>query len=63
MRFAKYHGIGNDFVVVDLRDADPASAAKIQDPAVVKAVCDRRFGVGGDGVLAILPSTTADARM
>jgi diaminopimelate epimerase len=63
VRFAKYHGIGNDFVVVDLRDADPAIAAKIQDPAVVKAVCDRRFGVGGDGVLAILPSTTADVRM
>jgi len=63
VRFAKYHGIGNDFLVVDLRNADPATAAKIQDPEVVKAVCDRRFGVGGDGVLAILPSTNADVRM
>jgi diaminopimelate epimerase len=63
VRFAKYHGIGNDFVVVDLRDAPAADAAKIQDPAVVKRVCDRRFGVGGDGVLAILPSTAADVRM
>jgi diaminopimelate epimerase len=59
MRFAKYHGLGNDFVVVDLRDADAVIAAAIQDPAVVRAVCDRRFGVGGDGVLAILPATTA----
>ncbi|HEX7701103.1 MAG TPA: diaminopimelate epimerase [Kofleriaceae bacterium] len=59
MRFAKYHGLGNDFVVVDLRDADAATALAIQDPDVVRAVCDRQFGVGGDGVLAILPATTA----
>lgn len=59
MRFSKYHGLGNDFVVVDLRDADAAIAAAIQDPDIVRAVCDRRFGVGGDGVLAILPATTA----
>ena len=30
---------------------------------MVRAICDRRFGVGGDGVLAILPSQTGDARM
>jgi diaminopimelate epimerase len=59
MRFAKYHGLGNDFVVVDLRDADADIARAIQDPDVVRAVCDRQFGVGGDGVLAILPATTA----
>ncbi|MCX5748489.1 MAG: diaminopimelate epimerase [Proteobacteria bacterium] len=63
MRFAKYHGIGNDFLVVDLRSASAADAAAIQTPARVVAICDRRFGVGGDGILAILPSTTADARM
>ncbi len=63
MRFAKYHGIGNDFLVVDLRDAAPAIAAAAQNPTAVRALCDRRFGVGGDGVLAILPSATAIARM
>src|SRR4051812_49096072 len=63
MRFAKYHGLGNDFLVVDLRTADPADAAAIQAPPHVIALCDRQFGVGGDGVLAILPSATADARM
>jgi diaminopimelate epimerase len=55
MRFSKYHGCGNDFVVVDLRATDAATTAAIQEPAVVQAVCDRQFGVGGDGVLAILP--------
>jgi diaminopimelate epimerase len=63
MRFGKYHGLGNDFLVVDLRDARGDEAAAAQDPEVVKALCDRQFGVGGDGVLAILPATSADARM
>lgn len=63
MRFAKYHGLGNDFLVVDLRHVSAAEAEAAQAPANVIAVCDRQFGVGGDGVLAVLPSTTADLRM
>ncbi len=63
MQFAKYHGLGNDFLVVDLRAATASEAAAVQDPQRVVALCDRQFGVGGDGVLAILPSTVADARM
>ena len=63
MRFAKYQGLGNDFLVVDLRAADPELARRVQDPATVVALCDRQFGVGGDGVLAILPSAIGDARM
>jgi diaminopimelate epimerase len=62
MHFAKYHGLGNDFVVVDLRAiSDTATAAAIQDPKVVQAVLDRQFGVGGDGVLAVLPATSKDS--
>jgi diaminopimelate epimerase len=64
LSFVKYHGLGNDFIVVDLRTASPEEAMKVQDPSTVIALCDRQFGVGGDGVLAILPSTTGDdARM
>ncbi|HZL19978.1 MAG TPA: diaminopimelate epimerase [Polyangia bacterium] len=64
--FVKVEGIGNDFAVVDLRPGRPGTLAggpSPQDPAVVRAICDRRFGVGADGVLAILPSTLGDARM
>jgi diaminopimelate epimerase len=63
MRFEKYEGLGNDFLVVDLRDGDTTPST--QDPGIVKALCDRHFGVGGDGVLAVLPPTSdsADARM
>jgi diaminopimelate epimerase len=58
LRFAKYQGLGNDFLVADLRDGDPDGA---QDPRVVRALCDRRFGVGGDGLLAILPAASPEA--
>ncbi|MES1209730.1 MAG: diaminopimelate epimerase [Pseudomonadota bacterium] len=62
--FVKAEGTGNDFVVVDLRrDGGAPPALAIQDPAVVRQVCDRHFGVGADGVLAILPSDSGDARM
>jgi len=64
--FVKVQGLGNDFLVVDLRPGRPAAMAgggSPQDPEIVRQLCDRRFGVGGDGVLAILPSTVADARM
>jgi diaminopimelate epimerase len=60
--FGKYHGLGNDFLIVDLRAGDDSG---IQDGERVKAICDRQFGVGGDGVLPILPPVAAgsDARM
>ena len=63
--FVKAEGTGNDFVVVDLRPGQPAARAgrSPEDPATVREICDRHFGVGADGVLAILPSTSGDARM
>jgi len=52
------HGIGNDYVYVDCFDqavADPAELAKV--------ISDRHFGVGGDGLILIMPSTVGDVRM
>jgi diaminopimelate epimerase len=55
MRFAKYQGIGNDFVLIsDLDDRVQLS------PDVVRRLCDRRFGIGGDGVIRLAPSTRGD---
>jgi diaminopimelate epimerase len=56
--FFKYHGLGNDFVVLDRR----GSGVDV-DEVLTRAVCDRHFGVGADGVLAVLPSHRAAARM
>jgi len=61
VRFTKLHGLGNDFLVVDTRELSPDDAALVQEPAVVRWLCDRQFGVGGDGVLALLAPTTAGA--
>jgi diaminopimelate epimerase len=55
MIFAKGHGTQNDFVVLDDRDA-----ALTLTPAVVSALCDRRRGLGADGVLRV---TTAGAAL
>ena len=52
MRFAKYHGIGNDFVMI----ADPDDKLRLA-PEVVARICDRRFGVGGDGVIRVAPAS------
>jgi diaminopimelate epimerase len=63
--FSKVEGLGNDFVVVDLRPGHPAAdwATAVTRPETVRAICDRHFGVGADGVLAILPGEHGDARM
>jgi diaminopimelate epimerase len=63
--FVKVQGLGNDFVVVDLRPGQPAAALvpPPTDPEVARRLCDRHFGVGADGVLAILPGDAGDARM
>src|SRR5438874_329369 len=59
MRFWKLHGLGNDYVYVDCVHG-PAP----RDPAALsRAVSDRHFGVGSDGLILICPSDTADARM
>ncbi len=63
--FSKVEGLGNDFIVVDLRPGRPGAGASPSpaDPEVARALCDRHFGVGADGVLAILPGDRGDARM
>ena len=58
IRFTKMHGIGNDYVYVDLFQET------IGDPsALAVAVSDRHFGVGADGLILIGPSEQADVRM
>jgi diaminopimelate epimerase len=55
LRFDKYEGIGNDFLVVQA-DSERALGAE-----QARALCDRHFGVGGDGVLLSVPPITAGA--
>ena len=58
-RFVKMHGAGNDYVYVDcFRERAPADPAKL-----APRIADRHRGVGGDGLILVLPSTRAAARM
>jgi diaminopimelate epimerase len=59
MKFTKMHGAGNDYVYVDcFEHAFPANPGEL-----ARKIADRHFGVGGDGLIFICPSTVADARM
>ena len=51
--FSKYHGLGNDFILVDNR----SSQAPLVTPEQAVDLCDRNFGIGGDGVIFVLPAT------
>jgi len=57
MKFTKMQGAGNDFILVETSDMQ-----RDWSP-VARAICDRHFGVGGDGLLLVLPSDKADFRM
>jgi diaminopimelate epimerase len=56
MRFAKGHGTGNDFLIL----ADPDDELAMS-PEFVARLCDRRTGLGADGILRVVRATAADA--
>ena len=55
MRFAKWHGLGNDYLLVERQEV----GAPLR-PELVRRVCDYHFGVGSDGVLEVI--ATDDSR-
>jgi diaminopimelate epimerase len=57
--FEKYEGLGNDFVVIEAGDESAVSVD------LARRLCDRRLGIGADGVLLVLPGRTpgTDGRM
>ena len=58
MRFTKMHGLGNDYIFIDGLNERVANPARL-----ARRMSDRHFGVGGDGLILILPSKRADLRM
>lgn len=53
--FWKYHGSGNDFII--LNDED------LKKPSIVRSLCSRKTGIGADGILFCLPSSQANCSM
>lgn len=56
MEFSKYQGLGNDFLLCDLRSRSFSIGGLLPNPELVRRLCDRRFGVGADGVILALPA-------
>jgi len=51
IEFTKYHGLGNDFILIDNR----SSSQPLLTPEQAVKLCDRHFGIGADGVIFALP--------
>ena len=58
MRFTKMHGLGNDFIVIDAMEKE-----YFPTPNDARRLCNRRTGIGADGLMLALPSQKADLRM
>lgn len=58
LKFYKYQGCGNDFIILDQRN--PSIVLTLE---IVKHLCDRRFGIGADGLMELLESNSTDFEM
>ena len=58
LKFTKMQGCGNDYIYFDCFNQDVSNPEKLS-----KKLSDRRYGIGGDGVILICPSSAADAKM
>ena len=58
LSFSKYHGTGNDFILIDDREGKVSMSSE-----EITNICHRRYGVGGDGVILLRPSSKGDYAM
>ncbi len=58
--FSKMEGLGNDFIIMD--DREGHTLKKAFYPALAEKLCDRHFGIGGDGLIIVKNSSEADIR-
>ncbi|MDF2590694.1 MAG: diaminopimelate epimerase [Clostridia bacterium] len=58
MKFCKYHGLGNDFIIISNMESN-----MLMDAKNAEKLCHRHFGIGADGVILVEQSSVADIRM
>lgn len=63
IHFSKYHGAGNDFVIIDDRNEIISKLEKTRLHEWVKSVCHRNFGVGADGLMLLKRHNSTDFSM
>jgi diaminopimelate epimerase len=59
IKFYKYQGAGNDFILIDNRK----NIINHQNPKLIASLCDRRFGIGGDGMMLLQEKAGYDFEM
>ena len=59
IKFQKYQGTGNDFIIINNNDL----LFPINNRSFIKRLCNRRFGIGSDGLILINPSKNTDFEM
>src|SRR5688500_11957592 len=59
IHFSKYHGTGNDFIIIDNRDGNYDAMSQAQ----VSFLCNRRFGIGADGLVLLNDQPSYDFEM
>lgn len=62
VKFFKYHGAGNDFIIIDERRKDILNHIT-KNHTLISELCHRRFGIGADGLMLLLTHPEYDYRM
>lgn len=59
MKFSKFQGVGNDYIVID--ETQKTIIPEVKKPGVARTLCAQKFSIGADGILFVGPPTHADA--
>ena len=58
-KFAKYQGLGNDFIIFDARGNNLENLFSLNKENLIEQLCNRNFGIGADGIILILDSNNS----